>query len=289
MTYHRKFWEFDCWCRRPSLACLPLLVVASMLSTLYFACTASFGQTGEGSTIFSDKCAGCHSIGGGDLVGPDLARSKYADTEDLRADVKRMEANTGPLADKEVDALVEYLKSAKPGKSALSSSKESQNSQSAPTTADMLNSDKPPTSSGSQMPTEPASALRGRRLFFGDEALKNSGLSCIACHSIDGSGGNMGPDLTAIGEKMPAPALVSACEHTPYKVMKAAYREHPVLHQEALDLQAFLSSLKEPHEKVKKPPVALLGFSLSGLVLVSIAVGYRSRKKSARSMLRRRD
>jgi hypothetical protein len=136
---------------------------------------------------------------------------------------------------------------------------------------------------------EPASAERGRRLFYGDEAFKNGGLSCISCHSIDHSGGNMAPDLTLISSKMQPAALVSACEQTPYKVMKSAYKDHAIQHQEALDLQAYLYTVKEPHDKERKLPVELLGGGLAAAILVLIAAGYRGRNKSARSKLHRRD
>lgn len=256
-------------------------------------CSNVFAQ--DAASVYKEKCSGCHSIGGGDLVGPDLARCATWPDSELEESIKRMEANTGPLTDAEVNGLKAYLKNAKPkSDSAAKSSSGTSSSVSSPGGKDATNTS-PATDANSfpaaagESSAEPASAEIGRKLFWGDEAFKNGGLSCIACHSVDGNGGNMAPDLTGISQKMAAPALVSACEHTPYKVMKTAYKSHTILHQEALDLQAYLSSLKEPHSQPKKPQVALIGCGLAGVVFAIIAFGYRGRNKSARSKLQRRD
>ena len=231
------------------------------------------------AALFTAKCAGCHSIGGGNLVGPDLAPSAKWSVADLTRAIKGMEKNVGPLKDDEVTALVAYLKKSNASK---------QTAQAAP-----VPGEKPIIPSQSQAQPgpviEPASAERGRSLFTGAEALKNGGLSCIACHRVDNAGGTMGPELTALSKKISGDALISACEHTPYKVMNVAYKSHPVLHQEALDLAAYFTSLKEPHQKIKEPAVAALGAALAATVLGIIAFGYRNRNTSARAKLKRRD
>lgn len=276
--------------------CIAPRVVAASLLTLCmaFACSANaLGQDSE--ALYREKCSGCHSIGGGDLVGPDLARCATWPDSELEESIKRMEANTGPLTDAEVNALKAYLKNAKPksdsaakSSSGTTSSVSSPGGKDAPSTSPASDANSLKAAFG-ESSAEPASVENGRKLFWGDEAFKNGGMSCIACHSVDGNGGNMAPDLTGISKKMAAPALVSACEHTPYKVMKTAYKSHTILHQEALDLQAYFSSLKEPHSQPKKPQVALIGCGFAGVVFAIIAFGYRGRNKSVRSKLQRRD
>jgi cytochrome c553 len=270
--------------------------MAASLMMLFMAMVCSPNALAQDSeALFREKCSGCHSIGGGDLVGPDLARTAAWPDAELQESIKRMEASVGPLTDAEVNGLKAYLKNAKPkSDSAAKSSSGTSSSASSPGGKD-ASATSPATEANSlaaaagESSAEPASAEKGRKLFWGDEAFKNGGLSCIACHSVDGNGGNMAPDLTGISQKMAASALVSACEHTPYKVMKTAYKSHAILHQEALDLQAYLSSLKEPHSQPKKQHVALMGLGFAGVVFAIIAFGYRGRKKSARSKLQRRD
>lgn len=252
------------------------LVLSGMLISNLFIFEAAFAQDAE--SLFKEKCAGCHSIGGGNLVGPDLADTADWPAMELSKAVKRMEENTGPLKESEVDALVKYLKEAK--------SPSAKTSVAASTTEPGKNdSTTLARESTADLQKEIGSIAMGKRLFDGDNSLKNGGLSCIACHSIEGSGGNMGPDLTQISAKLSPQALVSACEHTPYKVMKTAYREHPITHQEALDIQAYLSSLKNESQKPKHSPVTFIASVFAFFVLGTIALAYKGRPKSARSKL----
>lgn len=239
-------------------------------------CTSAYGQNAQ--SLFQEKCAGCHSIGGGTRVGPDLADTKKWSTIELTKAIKRMEDNTGHLSDSDVDGLIKFLKAAKPTTADVSLS-----SVVSPVKGEGVADSK----AVSDAQNEVGSVDKGKAIFDGDSALKNGGLSCISCHSIAGSGGNMGPDLTGIAAKMQASALVAACEHTPYKVMNAAYKEHAVTHEEALDLQAYLSSLNT-HGKSKQSPVSLIALVFSLFVLGLIALAYRGKPKSARSKLTER-
>jgi len=217
---------------------------------------------GDAGALFNEKCAGCHTIGGGNMVGPDLKASAQWSSGDLSRAVRNMEKNVGPLSDDEVDSLVAYLRGSKTQNQAVTS---------APA--------KPV-----EAKVETASVERGALLFRGEVALQNGGLSCIACHS---SGAGLGPNLSSVSTRMSESALASACEHTPYKVMKTAYKERAVTHQEALDIAAYLTSLNR--KKEKEPPVVLGGMALALTTLVAIAIGYRNRNGGVRSKLSRRD
>ncbi|MBP7861804.1 c-type cytochrome [bacterium] len=242
---------------------------ASMIILQSLALSAA-AQTAN--KLFSDKCAGCHTIGGGALVGPDLDSVKGWKIQDLQNAVKRMEQSAGPLKDEEVNDLVAYLrKQEKIEKQPIS---------------DMTKSS--PISSPIPIKQEPASLVTGKRLFYGDVALKEGGMSCIACHQSNGNGGNMGPELTAISKKFPGKALVNGIEKTPYRVMKSAYKDHPITHQEALDIAAFLETTTSVETKSMRSSPFALGAGMAVLVLGVIAFGYRNRKKSARANLKRR-
>lgn len=254
-------------------------IISPALITLVFVTCSGAPQAfcSDAHALFNEKCTGCHTISGGNLVGPDLAPSTRWSSVDLRAAVKSMEKNVGPLTSDEVDSLVEYLRKSNVKVAPGSESK-------GPVQQDLV-----PTVSQSKQIGEPASATKGSRLFSGAESLKNGGLSCIACHRVDDRGGTLGPDLTLISIKLPEQALVSAIEHTPYKVMKTAYRDHPVTRQEALNLKAYFSSLKEPHNKLKEAPVSMIGFVIAAMIIGVVAFGYRDRNKSARAKLKRRN
>lgn len=254
-----------------------ILLVASIdVLFLYFDVPKALAN--DPTALFNEKCAGCHTIGGGNLVGPDLAPAAKWSSVDLAKAVKGMEKSVGPLSTEEVDSLVEYLR-----KPQTTSSKDSGQS---------LAVVPPPvkTAIETSLPVvEPGSAAKGTRLFSGADALSNGGVSCIACHRADDAGGTMAPELTLISNKLSESAMVSAFEHTPYKVMKTAYQDHPVTHQEAKDLAAYFASLKNPHDKLTEAPVSMIGFGIAAFVFGMIAFGYRGRNKSARAKLQRRD
>ncbi len=63
--------------------------------------------------LFVDQCSACHTIGGGKLVGLDLAEVAAWPDENLRTGVKSMEGYVGPLADEQVEQLVAFLKDPK--------------------------------------------------------------------------------------------------------------------------------------------------------------------------------
>jgi len=63
--------------------------------------------------LFVDQCSACHTIGGGKLVGLDLAEVATWPDENLRKGVKSMEDYVGALSDEQVQQLVEFLKDPK--------------------------------------------------------------------------------------------------------------------------------------------------------------------------------
>lgn len=247
---------------------LPFLLILAQLS---FA-IGVWAQ--DGDKLFADKCAGCHTIGGGALLGPDLASVSDWKVEDLRSAIKRMEQSTGPLKDEEEEELVEYLRKQEKNEKQIKPRGDTTNASQVP----------PPT----QTTQEFAVKETGHHLFYGDIALKNGGMSCIACHQSNDHGGNMGPDLSAISKKFPGKALVLGIEKAPYRVMKQAYKEHPITHQEALDIAAFLQTTTNVETKSMRSSPFALGAGMAVLVLGIIAFGYRNRKKSARANLKRR-
>lgn len=258
---------------------LKAIMLVASIDVLFLYLGVPKALANDPTALFNEKCAGCHTIGGGNLVGPDLAPTAKWGSVDLAKSVKGMEKSVGPLSAEEVDSLVEYLR-----KPQTTGSKDS------PKQLDVV---PPPVEAvvETSLPVvvEPGSAAKGRRLFCGADALSNGGVSCIACHRADDAGGTMAPELTNISAKLSESAMVSAFEHTPYKVMKTAYQNHPVTHQEAKDLAAYFLSLENPHDKLSEAPVSMIGFGIAAFVFGMIAIGYRGRNKSARAKLQRRN
>jgi cytochrome c2 len=228
----------------------------------------------DGAELFTSKCSGCHTIGKGPMVGPDLKEVSTWNESDIETNVKRMEKMIGPIPDDEVKALVRFLKQPDAAVQQAKAVEVQEKKES--------------------VDSEPASADEGAHLFFGETAFANGGTSCIACHSVQGRGGTLAKDLTNVYERMGKTALVSICIQPSFPAMKPIYTQHPITKQEAVHLAKFLEtagqkqSLSGDAGRLHPQPMEALGSAGALAVLAAIAFGYRNRKTGARSKLTRR-
>ena len=220
------------------------------------------------AATFRQKCAGCHSIGQGQLVGPDLTIARTRTEQVNIANIKRMEDRTGPLTDAEVNELAKLLQD--PKAPARITAQEKLAAQAA------------------QKELAPPSAARGRQLFEGSLRLRNGGMACAHCHRVNGRGGTIAKDLTDVAARLGADVLPTAIAGANFPVMKDAFKAHPITPQEAADLTAYLTSL--PAASARNPEDAVPWLALAGaLVMLGIlAASYRNRNNGVRAKLRRR-
>jgi len=274
-----------------------LFLLAGSL-TLLLAATFSLAQAAprfqdaaNGEAIFKAKCAACHTVGGGKLVGPDLQGvTTRRDAAWLRRWLKEPdrvlaegdaiaaqlfeEYNQIPmpnlgLSDSEVAALIAYFESVD--------------------TASI-----PAPSAAPLVPLPPGDAGRGRALFMGTAPFSNGGPHCIACHSVAGigalGGGALGPDLTEVFNRYGGQAGLAAFLAAPATTtMNAVWSKRPLSEQERADLVAFFETTTIP---VRPAPVlwTLAGLSGAGALVLILAaqVWWRQRLASVRgSMLAR--
>jgi len=246
----------------------PLL--AALAIHLAWAAPPAQSPTG-GEAIFADKCAGCHTIGGGRLVGPDLrgvtAQRDRAWLVQFISEPDKVLAASDPIAtalfqefsnvpmpnlglsQDQVVALLTYL--------------DSQGGDAAAPTA------------------VPATGLpagdpdRGEALFAGIIHLQNGGPPCLGCHSADNvgllGGGVMGPDLTQVAARY-GRGLQAALAGIAWPTMAPIFARHPVTQQEQADLLAFLQA--ESGQQPTNREVPVLALSLAGLVGALIAIGF---------------
>lgn len=243
--------------------------------------TINASRADDAAKIFQSKCGGCHTVGGGALVGPDLAPTKNWNEGDLKSAVTRMQKMSGPLSDQEIAQLVTYLKM-----TPVAASEKAPVAEAPPAVAVAASPPAMPAATGAEAT---GSASTGEMLFNGKKALANGGMSCIACHSINGAAhGTLGPDLKNIGTKMNEASLLTSCELTPFKVMKAAYSKHPVTHQEAADMAKYLVVLKDKSAVPDDQPIVVYGLAGAAALLAIVALAYRNRNTDVRSKLHRR-
>jgi cytochrome c2 len=221
---------------------------------------------------FLTTCSGCHTLTDVKLTGPGLAPSSKWPEEQLKTAIKRMEEKVGPLKPEDLTALSDFIKDGK-SKERLTIEQEKMQAR-------------------FMAKMDPPDASLGKALFTGKAGFKNGGLACAACHSISGTGGNLGPELAGIFTKMGGKTpLISAIEKSNFKIMAPHYTRHPVTIQEAIHLTEYFSKIDPTTPVAAGPKFAQAGAGLAGLLLAGMILMLRSmRAKRGRDtkLVRRR-
>ena len=224
----------------------------------------------NGQTTFEQKCQGCHSIGGGQLVGPDLdGVTSRRDRDWLISFITspdQLISQGDPLATE----LVQKYGMPMPNLGI-----------SEPEAAEVLayievqSGSQPASSQAKEQPVLLASATgdaaKGRDIFTGSMPLENGGAACMSCHNIDGiaalGGGAVAKDLTQAYSNLGEAGLTSILKTTPFPLMKAIYEARPLEDDEVANLVVFMRETKD----INQPPTT----STSALIFVLLsAVGF---------------
>lgn len=225
----------------------------------------------EGKAIFDEKCAGCHTVGNGKLVGPDLMDvTKRRDSQwikDFIMDPAKMLASDPTaqqllkennnvsmpdlaLSPEEIDLVFEYLSN--PGAV--------------------------PAAPAVVAPAGAGDPAVGLKLFTGEQLLTNGGPACMACHTVSGTGrlggGGLGPDLTHVIQRLSEPGLTGALKTIAYPTMLGPFKNHPLTITEQADVIAFLKDADRSQKPVPVPsPGVLNGNSLMVFSIGVVAAG----------------
>jgi cytochrome c2 len=241
---------------------------------------AAFGsaQADDGKELFEGKCASCHTIGGGDGVGPDLKGVGARRSGDWLARIitapDQLKAQQDP-ADLELikkfgmempnlgigrdDALkiVAFLQGGAPRPAAGEGA--------AP--------------AGTAAPIEPGKEgtvptrellSTGRDLFTGKEPFAKGGAPCVSCHGLSYpgiNGGALGPDLTGLYGKMGESGVRGVLKSLSFPAMKAIYAGRPLSDAETTALVAlFMDAAARKQAQCDPYPLAGLGCFVAFIV-----------------------
>lgn len=195
----------------------------------------------NGETTFKQVCAACHTIGGGSIVGPDLADVQNRVTEDWFIKFVKSSQTVIKSGDKYADSLFKaYHQIQMPDHPTLTDDQikeilvyikeKSLSPEPIATTVDALQGD----------------SKRGKELFIGTIRFANQGAACNSCHNVDMkgliSGGALGKDLTQAITRLSEKGVSAIITGLPFPQMKETYASMPVTEQEVADLTAFLTT-----------------------------------------------
>jgi mono/diheme cytochrome c family protein len=251
----------------------------------------------EGQTIFQQKCASCHTVGGGKLVGPDLQGVTALRDRDwlIRwiSDPNKMLAEGDPIANQ---LLQEFNNLPMPNMGlsetdvlAVLAYLESQAGEATPVPAGEATSvqaGEAATPQPAQEPAAPAASLgnpqTGRIVFIGERKLANGGPACVSCHSVDQvgalGGGTLGPDLTNVYSRYGGEAgLAAALNGLPFPTMQGVFAGKPLTAEEQADLLVFFA---EADQATATPPNnSFVWIGLGGFVVLGLLGQFTWRKR----------
>lgn len=214
---------------------------------------------------FVGTCAGCHTVGGGALRGPDLAgTSEWPETQ-LTAAVQSMQRKVGSLSQSQITSLVQLLKD-KAIKERLSKARAS-------------------LADDSEVKSDQPNSLHGGALFFGKVALENGGMACSSCHRFLGEGGDLGPDLSQYAAPLEIEGLAGSISRAGFPVMRAAYQAHPITRNEARHIAAFMKQTKSNRDPMAASTITTRGLGSGLAAFVSVLLYIATRPRGIRSRL----
>jgi mono/diheme cytochrome c family protein len=200
-----------------------------------------------GEQVFNTTCFACHTIGGGRLIGPDLAGVHEKRSQEWLESFIRSSQAMINAGDAEAVALFEEYNSLLMPDAVASDEEIRQvlsyiESQSSAVAASGAASVEEPV-----VPAEPASEediLAGQEMFQGNIRFENSGPACNACHEVRNDavigGGILAAELTTVFSRMGGAGVTAILGQAPFPVMQAAYEDRSLTEGEVTALVAFL-------------------------------------------------
>ncbi len=233
----------------------------------------------SGEELFSEKCSGCHTIGGGDMAGPDLAGVTEKRDKDwlikIITEPDKLARENDPImkelinkygfqmpnlgvtrgeAELIIDFLAQYSERGTPSETSTPAV--------SPT----------PKETPQVVAGDPES---GRMLFIGEKRFQNDGPPCISCHSVRKAGingGTLGNDLSDLYSKLGEQGIQGALKSLQFPVMKDVFAGKSLTEKEIADLTAFFKEAEQGKSKPDQYPLS--GFAVFVVALVIAGVYY---------------
>lgn len=242
----------------------------------------------QGKPLFEEYCSACHTIGGGDSVGPDLKgvadRRKAGWLGRVITEPDKLTAESDPeqlalvkkwglempnlgISPGNAHEILEYmLRADSPAKAWAG-----RRAASVKPAGGVLKGPVPE--------AEPAgSAAAGMALFSGARKLSAGGPACAGCHSISpgnmAAGGSYSVSLAKTFDKLGASGVKAVLTSLPFPVKAAAFKGRPVTEGEIANLAAFLEesskTVPEPGTGLSMPVFAGILGAVCAFLLIAL-------------------
>ncbi len=247
-------------------------------------------QTGQ--QIFDSLCTVCHTIGGGRLVGPDLANVHEKRSQEWLERFVISSQSMIDSGDVEAVALFEEYNRLPMPDSFLSEEQSRQVLSYIELQSSSQTTAIPPVADVQAAPAEPASEediLAGQEMFQGNIRFVNGGPACNACHEVRNDavigGGILATELTSVFSRMGGAGVKAILGYAPFPVMQAAYADQSLTEIEVAALVAFLE-FADSEQYNQLPRDYGLGLFVSGsagagVLFLFFAFVWRGRKKGS--------
>lgn len=259
------------------------VLMSVFLITLPLASASAF----DPATAFDSKCASCHTIGGGDDVGPDLKDvSKRRDKKWLIRFIKESQSMVkegDPIA---VELFNKYRKKKMPDQEFSDDEIEQ-----LLTFIDSGKAGAPAGKVKSALDSTPEDIELGRQYFLGEKRFANGGPSCLSCHSAGTSGffggGKLGPDLTHAYSNYNDKGVSKVLTKISFPSMIEVYKNASLTEDEVYQLKAFLFAEDRKNEEDKGFTKKFVFLGIIGFLLMLglFDLIWRSRRKKTRRPL----
>lgn len=257
----------SCGKKRTSVFGLLITITAMVLPTLVWAQI-------PGEQLFNSMCSACHSIGGGRLVGPDLAGVTDRRTQEWLQSFVQSSQTLVTSGDADAVALFEAFNGMVMPDFSLTDAQITQVMGyigAKGSSVDVVADEHADGATAKQaVSTEPLSmehVIRGRELFQGTNRFENGGPSCNACHDVKHDavigGGILAAELTTVFSRMGGGGVGAILGQAPFPVMQAAYKKNALTENEITYLIAFLQDADEQH-LLQQPRDYGMGLFVSG-------------------------